>query len=192
MRLVPRGAIAQLGERLHGMQEVVGSSPTSSSVNCLQMNRFRPGTAGPWKRSGVFMEALAPNEAPFTSPPRDGFSRTAGSPVCRATGLTSHFGRPGPPHDPGLPSSRGTLGFGRERERISPTTRRLVRYCFHARMSRKHRPDAYGGRRSPRRRSIQARVPLSGALRAICGTPAQAKPFVRQPHADARGAIPNA
>jgi hypothetical protein len=24
------GAIAQLGERLHGMQEVVGSSPTSS------------------------------------------------------------------------------------------------------------------------------------------------------------------
>jgi hypothetical protein len=26
------GAIAQLGERLHGMQEVVGSSPTSSTV----------------------------------------------------------------------------------------------------------------------------------------------------------------
>jgi hypothetical protein len=25
------GAIAQLGERLHGMQEVVGSSPTSST-----------------------------------------------------------------------------------------------------------------------------------------------------------------
>jgi hypothetical protein len=27
------GAIAQLGERLHGMQEVVGSSPTSSTSN---------------------------------------------------------------------------------------------------------------------------------------------------------------
>jgi hypothetical protein len=32
------------------------------------MNRFGQGSAGPWKRSGVFMEALAPNEAPFRSP----------------------------------------------------------------------------------------------------------------------------
>jgi hypothetical protein len=28
--MIRPGAIAQLGERLHGMQEVVGSSPTSS------------------------------------------------------------------------------------------------------------------------------------------------------------------
>ena len=27
-----RGAIAQLGERLHGMQEVVGSSPSGSTI----------------------------------------------------------------------------------------------------------------------------------------------------------------
>ena len=31
-RLQPLGAIAQLGERLHGMQEVVGSSPISSTL----------------------------------------------------------------------------------------------------------------------------------------------------------------
>ena len=47
----------------HGMQEVVGSSPTSSTGNGLQMNRFGRAVAAPWKRSGVFMEALAPNEA---------------------------------------------------------------------------------------------------------------------------------
>ena len=29
---VPQGAIAQLGERLHGMQEVVGSIPTGSTI----------------------------------------------------------------------------------------------------------------------------------------------------------------
>jgi hypothetical protein len=28
---LPRGAIAQLGERLHGMQEVAGSIPASST-----------------------------------------------------------------------------------------------------------------------------------------------------------------
>ena len=28
-----RGAIAQLGERLHGMQEVVGSIPISSTIS---------------------------------------------------------------------------------------------------------------------------------------------------------------
>ena len=65
MRLVPRGAIAQLGERLHGMQEVVGSSPTSSSGKSLQMGMFWTGGRGAWKRSGAFMEALAPDEAPF-------------------------------------------------------------------------------------------------------------------------------
>ncbi len=32
MRLIKIGAIAQLGERLHGMQEVVGSIPTSSTI----------------------------------------------------------------------------------------------------------------------------------------------------------------
>jgi hypothetical protein len=31
-RLPTVGAIAQLGERLHGMQEVVGSIPTSSTI----------------------------------------------------------------------------------------------------------------------------------------------------------------
>ena len=29
--MIPLGALAQLVERLHGMQEVVGSSPTSST-----------------------------------------------------------------------------------------------------------------------------------------------------------------
>ena len=31
--LLAHGVIAQLGERLHGMQEVVGSSPTSSTTS---------------------------------------------------------------------------------------------------------------------------------------------------------------
>src|ERR1017187_3447620 len=35
------GAIAQLGERCHGMAEVVGSSPTSSTTRC------RPGLRRP-------------------------------------------------------------------------------------------------------------------------------------------------
>lgn len=30
---LPQGAIAQLVERLHGMQEVVGSTPTGSTIN---------------------------------------------------------------------------------------------------------------------------------------------------------------
>jgi hypothetical protein len=34
--MIRLGAIAQLGERLHGMQEVVGSSPTSSIAPDLQ------------------------------------------------------------------------------------------------------------------------------------------------------------
>jgi hypothetical protein len=45
------GAIAQLGERLHGMQEVVGSSPTSSitgnmhRIVGLSIRRSRPPAA---------------------------------------------------------------------------------------------------------------------------------------------------
>ncbi len=35
---ITNGAIAQLGERLHGMQEVVGSIPISSTMTVL----FRP------------------------------------------------------------------------------------------------------------------------------------------------------
>jgi hypothetical protein len=49
----------------HGMQEVVGSSPTSSIEKSLQMGMFWTGGRGAWKRSGAFMEALAPDEAPF-------------------------------------------------------------------------------------------------------------------------------
>ena len=47
------------------MQEVVGSSPTSSIEKSLQMGMFWTGGRGAWKRSGAFMEALAPDEAPF-------------------------------------------------------------------------------------------------------------------------------
>jgi hypothetical protein len=35
----PRGAIAQLGERLHGMQEVAGSIPASSTkIRCHKLS----------------------------------------------------------------------------------------------------------------------------------------------------------
>ena len=30
----PHGGIAQLGERLHGMQEVIGSIPFTSTIEC--------------------------------------------------------------------------------------------------------------------------------------------------------------
>jgi hypothetical protein len=45
------GAIAQLGERLHGMQEVDGSIPSGSTnkINRLQLttaDHWQPGTAG--------------------------------------------------------------------------------------------------------------------------------------------------
>ena len=43
-RLQPLGAIAQLGERLHGMQEVVGSSPISSTLKARR----------PWAACFVF------------------------------------------------------------------------------------------------------------------------------------------
>src|SRR5207244_745815 len=33
-----QGAIAQLGERLHGMQEVAGSSPAGSIIHCRKHN----------------------------------------------------------------------------------------------------------------------------------------------------------
>jgi hypothetical protein len=36
----PRGAIAQLGERLHGMQEVAGSIPASSTKVQLRPHRL--------------------------------------------------------------------------------------------------------------------------------------------------------
>ena len=35
-RIVVDGAVAQLGERLHGMQEVVGSIPISSTFHILR------------------------------------------------------------------------------------------------------------------------------------------------------------
>ena len=45
-----RGAIAQLGERLHGMQEVVGSIPSSSTINLsgckLDKKLYRPDIDG--------------------------------------------------------------------------------------------------------------------------------------------------
>ena len=36
----PRGAIAQLGERLHGMQEVGGSIPPGSTISVLRPHRL--------------------------------------------------------------------------------------------------------------------------------------------------------
>jgi hypothetical protein len=36
------GAIAQLGERLHGMQEVGGSIPPSSTKSVSKFERLRP------------------------------------------------------------------------------------------------------------------------------------------------------
>ncbi len=52
------GAIAQLGERLHGMQEVVGSSPTSSTpqTTTLGAHEYR-------ERLGWYMERAAAGEA---------------------------------------------------------------------------------------------------------------------------------
>ena len=35
-RLSPRGAVAQLGERLICIQEVAGSIPTSSTIHCVE------------------------------------------------------------------------------------------------------------------------------------------------------------
>ena len=72
----PLGAIAQLGERLHGMQEVVGSSPISSTLKSTPPRRAacffvyslffvvlpdQPSTAGGWgspafiRRSLIFL-----------------------------------------------------------------------------------------------------------------------------------------
>jgi hypothetical protein len=63
------GAIAQLGERLHGMQEVVGSSPTSSTIlttvepaqspRGLGLRRLETvvsGFGGWWRRLGKLAE----------------------------------------------------------------------------------------------------------------------------------------
>ena len=57
------GAIAQLGERRHGMAEVVGSSPTSST-EALMRSQLPPGprapallqTIGWWSRPTAYLE----------------------------------------------------------------------------------------------------------------------------------------
>ena len=91
------GAIAQLGERLHGMQEVVGSSPTSSTRwmtrrrpgpeagrrhssgrTCVEAPSGAPGRRGPWRRrarsSGGVRRSRVPAGAAW---------RTAASPDSR-------------------------------------------------------------------------------------------------------------
>ena len=37
LKRIKKGAIAQLGERLHGMQEVVGSIPSGSTISFLPL-----------------------------------------------------------------------------------------------------------------------------------------------------------
>ena len=37
LKRIKKGAIAQLGERLHGMQEVVGSIPSGSTIPSLKL-----------------------------------------------------------------------------------------------------------------------------------------------------------
>src|SRR5690606_27234576 len=56
-RLLFQGAIAQLGERLHGMQEVGGSIPPSSTKSAPP----RPKTG---RQSGFFMYGYCGNEPP--------------------------------------------------------------------------------------------------------------------------------
>jgi hypothetical protein len=41
--VVPKGGIAQLGERLHGMQEVSGSIPLTSTKVSKRFARISPG-----------------------------------------------------------------------------------------------------------------------------------------------------
>eukprot|EP01034_Spumella_vulgaris_P035481 gene35481-43746_t len=41
--VVPKGGIAQLGERLHGMQEVSGSIPLTSTKVSKRFERISPG-----------------------------------------------------------------------------------------------------------------------------------------------------
>jgi hypothetical protein len=53
----------------------------------MQISRIGRVTAGVWKRSGAFMEALAPGEAPFHAPARDGSRPECRVPRCRAPPL---------------------------------------------------------------------------------------------------------
>jgi hypothetical protein len=87
-----------------------------------------------------------------------------------------------------------TRGGGRRNTARLPTRRRRhreprhgagPRCCLHARLSHKAPPDGRCGRRTPESARSSGAVPFAGASRAICGTPAHAKPFVRQPHARA-------
>ncbi len=47
-RALPRGGIAQLGERLHGMQEVSGSIPLTSTTRTRQRTRIIVRTPVPF------------------------------------------------------------------------------------------------------------------------------------------------
>ena len=60
---------------------------------------------------------------------------------------------------------------------------------FSRRLSHKAPPDGRCGRRTPESARSSGAVPFAGASRAICGTPAHAKPFVRQPRVEAIRAL---
>ena len=61
------GAIAQLGERLHGMQEVSGSIPLGSTNFPTKLNRsVRPGPQGP--TVSFFRPINLPQDVPNWSP----------------------------------------------------------------------------------------------------------------------------
>jgi hypothetical protein len=119
------------------MQEVVGSSPTSSTGNDLQISRFGRVAAGAWKRSGAFMEALAPDEAPFHASRAMDPGLTVGSATCRATGLNSDSGRPGSRTTQAYRRVVARSALGRERERTLPTKRRRCATAFTRDQSRR-------------------------------------------------------
>jgi len=58
--------------RAHGMQEVVGSSPTSSTGNGLQNGRFGRASAGRGSGREALLEALTPTRRLSVTPARDG------------------------------------------------------------------------------------------------------------------------
>ena len=68
--------------------------------------------------------------------------------------------------------------FQTESKRESPAG---AHTCSSSRLSHKRPSGARGGRRSQRRGRFGLGVPFSTSSRATCGTPAHAKPFVRQP-----------
>lgn len=61
------GVIAQLGERIHGMDEVVGSIPTNSTTHSKALRRDRNVYA--WTRSGSWGSGNATDHRPdFQTP----------------------------------------------------------------------------------------------------------------------------